>query len=116
MLIGSFGIDIDRFLEAQRRGAEDDTGAGAGRVVMFVGRLTREKGIPTLLAAVPLVPAAFPDVRFLPVGRPVGRGSVARRGRRPSAMGRVRAGRFLVAPPALDESAGLGGRGEDLLA
>lgn len=68
VLISSSGIDVEPFLEAKRRGVRDAASLGTGRVVMFVGRLTREKGIPTLLAAVPLVRATFPDVRFLLVG------------------------------------------------
>lgn len=66
LLIGSSGIDVEAFLNANRGGNRDRF--GPERTVIFVGRLTREKGIPTLLAAVPKVLAVHPGVRFLLVG------------------------------------------------
>ncbi len=43
--------------------------AGAERIVLFVGRLERRKGIHTLLAAIPDVLAEIGDVRFVIAGR-----------------------------------------------
>jgi glycosyltransferase involved in cell wall biosynthesis len=52
-------------------------GLGASPVVMTVTRLTRQKGIPTLLKAAALVHAARPEVRFLLVGPRHGEGRLA---------------------------------------
>jgi glycosyltransferase involved in cell wall biosynthesis len=45
-----------------------ELGLGASEVVITVTRMTRQKGIPTLLAAAALVHEARPGVRFLLVG------------------------------------------------
>jgi glycosyltransferase involved in cell wall biosynthesis len=45
-----------------------ELGLQSAEVVMFVGRLTRQKGIPTLLKAVPKVLAKRPDARFVLIG------------------------------------------------
>jgi glycosyltransferase involved in cell wall biosynthesis len=68
------GIDSDRFAPTQERVGEAlclraklgiDPGA---MVVGFVGRLTRDKGIPELYEAFSLLRARFPDLRLLLVG------------------------------------------------
>ncbi len=76
LLLGSAGIGIDltRFdlglftpamLAAKRRefGIEDGT-----KVVGFVGRLVREKGLPELFAAARIVRERVPDICFLFIG------------------------------------------------
>jgi glycosyltransferase involved in cell wall biosynthesis len=73
VLIGSSGIDADAFLSAQKHGQSaaklrTELGLQDKEVVIFVGRLTRQKGIPTLLKAVPLVIAQRPSARFVLVG------------------------------------------------
>ncbi|PWK13846.1 1,4-alpha-glucan branching protein domain-containing protein [Tumebacillus permanentifrigoris] len=40
-----------------------------GRLVMFVGRLVREKGVHTLLNAIPSILAEFPDTAFVIAGK-----------------------------------------------
>ena len=72
-LIRSSGIDIDAFAMARHRGPSATTmretlGLQSAEVVMFVGRLTRQKGIPTLLEAVPHILAERPNARFVLVG------------------------------------------------
>jgi glycosyltransferase involved in cell wall biosynthesis len=73
ILIGSSGIDADAFLFAQKHGhspsqLRTELGLQDTEVIIYVGRLTRQKGIPTLLKAVPLVLAQRPSARFVLVG------------------------------------------------
>ncbi|WEK52738.1 MAG: glycosyltransferase [Candidatus Kaistia colombiensis] len=72
-LIGSSGIDADAFAMAQQSGLPSDglrnqLGLGVAEIVLFVGRLTRQKGIPTLLKAIPAVLAHRKHARFVLVG------------------------------------------------
>jgi glycosyltransferase involved in cell wall biosynthesis len=72
-LIGSSGIDADAFALAQKSGPSPaqlraELGLQNSEVIIYVGRLTRQKGIPTLLKAVPLVLAQRPSARFVLVG------------------------------------------------
>lgn len=72
-LIPGSGVDIDRFERAAATGPapthlRDTLGLGASEVVVTVTRMTREKGIPTLLDAAALVNQRRPGVRFLLVG------------------------------------------------
>jgi glycosyltransferase involved in cell wall biosynthesis len=72
-LIRGSGIDIAGF-ERSRAGTPATAalrlqlGLGTAKIVVTVSRLTRQKGIPTLLEAASLVKAKRPDVRFLLVG------------------------------------------------
>lgn len=70
---GGGGIDPARFDAGVAAGASpqalrDELGLGDARVVITVSRLTRQKGIGTLLEAARLVARQLPDVRFLLVG------------------------------------------------
>ena len=72
-LIPGSGIDIERFERAVAMGPSraqlrEVLGLGASEVVITVTRLTRQKGIPTLLEAAALVYRDRPGVRFLLVG------------------------------------------------
>ena len=72
-LIPGSGIDVERFERAQAAGPlperlREMLGLGASEVVVTVTRLTRQKGIATLLEAAALVHQARPGVRFLLVG------------------------------------------------
>jgi glycosyltransferase involved in cell wall biosynthesis len=72
-LIPGSGIDIPRFAQAAAAAGPAAAlrmtlGLGTAEVVLTVTRLTRQKGIPTLLQAAALVHAARPGVRFLLVG------------------------------------------------
>ncbi|HET9904192.1 MAG TPA: glycosyltransferase [Xanthobacteraceae bacterium] len=73
VLIAGSGIDIAAF-ERERVGAKAvhalrrAFGLQAAPVVLTVTRLTKQKGIPTLLRAAGAVHAVRPDVRFLLVG------------------------------------------------
>ncbi len=72
-LIRSSGIDADAFATTIRRGVSstalrEELGLQAAEVVIFVGRLTRQKGIRTLLEAIPLILRDRPNARFVLVG------------------------------------------------
>lgn len=70
---GGGGIDVpafERMLAESRdpRAVRDEFGLGDGEIVITVSRITRQKGIPTLLEAAAIVHAQRPSVRFLLVG------------------------------------------------
>jgi len=72
-LIAGSGVDITGFDQALASGPSeaelrDTLGLGRSDVIMTVTRLTRQKGIPTLLEAARLVHQERPDARFLLVG------------------------------------------------
>jgi glycosyltransferase involved in cell wall biosynthesis len=72
-LIPGSGVDVDRFDRALASGPTEEEmrralGVGDSEVVITVGRLSRVKGIPTLLQAASLVAARRPRIRFLLVG------------------------------------------------
>jgi polysaccharide deacetylase family protein (PEP-CTERM system associated) len=73
LVIPGAGIDIKGFEAAATRGCSPcelraALGLENAEVVVTVARMTREKGIPTLLAAAALVHERRPSVRFLLVG------------------------------------------------
>ena len=70
---GGGGVDVEGFERALAespppRQLREELGLGTSPVVVTVTRMTREKGIPTLLKAAALVHRTHPDVRFLLVG------------------------------------------------
>lgn len=82
LVIPGAGIDIKGFEEAAARGPSPTElraalGLGKAEVVITVARMTREKGIPTLLEAAALVHARRPNVRFLLVGPRTSEGPLA---------------------------------------
>lgn len=73
VLIRGAGVDVDGFENALTSGPSpaqlrDELGLGDAEVVITVTRMTRQKGIPTLLNAAARVHEVRPDVRFLLVG------------------------------------------------
>lgn len=73
VLIPGSGIDIEGFEQAAARASSPaelraSLGLGDAEVVLTVTRMTRQKGIPTLLRAAALVHQQRPGVRFLLVG------------------------------------------------
>jgi glycosyltransferase involved in cell wall biosynthesis len=73
VVIPGSGIDIARFERAAATGPSpaelrEALGLGASEVAITVTRMTRQKGIPTLLEAAALVHRHRPGVRFLLVG------------------------------------------------
>jgi glycosyltransferase involved in cell wall biosynthesis len=73
VLIPGSGIDVEKFERAGASGSSPaelrrTLGLGASVIVLTVTRMTRQKGIPTLLDAAALVHQQRPDVRFLLVG------------------------------------------------
>jgi glycosyltransferase involved in cell wall biosynthesis len=72
-LIPGAGIDVKGFERALAMGPSPtqlrhELGLGTAEIVITVTRMTRQKGIPTLLKAAALVHEARPGVRFLLVG------------------------------------------------
>jgi glycosyltransferase involved in cell wall biosynthesis len=64
-----YGIDIDRFAAAGADEARRRLGLpAAGPVVLYVGRLVRDMGLHTLVAAAPAILGEWPDARLLVVG------------------------------------------------
>lgn len=81
-IIPGAGIDVEGFERALASGPTRDVlrkelGLGDAPVVVTVTRVTRQKGIPSLLQAAELVHAELPDVKFLIVGPREGKGSFA---------------------------------------
>jgi glycosyltransferase involved in cell wall biosynthesis len=73
ILIPGAGIDLDGFDHAiaqcqTARQLREALGLGDAEIVLTVTRLTRQKGIPTLLEAAALVHKVRPGVRFVLVG------------------------------------------------
>ncbi len=72
-LVPGAGVDVEGFAEALAAAPPPDKlrqqfGIGDAPVVMTVTRMTRQKGIPTLLRAAELVHRNCPKVRFVLVG------------------------------------------------
>jgi glycosyltransferase involved in cell wall biosynthesis len=73
VLIRGSGIDFEKFERDRVTGPapaelREALGLGAAPIVITVTRMTRHKGIPTLLEAAALVHKVQPEVRFLLVG------------------------------------------------
>jgi glycosyltransferase involved in cell wall biosynthesis len=66
-LIGGSGVDLDRFPPPTSGTSTDDKERRPG-VVITVSRLTKQKGILTLLEAADIVNRSDPEVRFVLVG------------------------------------------------
>ncbi len=72
-LIPGSGIDVAEFEQASRNSASieelrETFGLGNAPIVLTVTRLSRTKGVPTLLEAAAIMHKRRPDVRFLLVG------------------------------------------------
>jgi glycosyltransferase involved in cell wall biosynthesis len=70
---GGGGVDVEGFRRALAGSVpaeklRQELGLGTSPVIVTVTRMTRQKGIPTLLKAAELVHRARPDVKFLLVG------------------------------------------------
>jgi glycosyltransferase involved in cell wall biosynthesis len=81
-VIPGAGMDIEGFEQALAAAApaaelREELGVGTSEVVMTVTRMTRQKGIPTLLKAAALVHEVRPNVRFVLVGPRESEGPVA---------------------------------------
>jgi glycosyltransferase involved in cell wall biosynthesis len=71
--VSGAGVDVEGFEQALALGApamqlRQQLGLGDSQVVICVTRMTRQKGIPSLLKAAAMVNQKRPDVRFLLVG------------------------------------------------
>jgi glycosyltransferase involved in cell wall biosynthesis len=81
-LIAGSGIDVEGFEQKAASGPDptalrEALGLGASEIVITVTRMTKQKGIPTLLEAAALVHKVRPQVRFLLVGPRQGEGPMA---------------------------------------
>jgi glycosyltransferase involved in cell wall biosynthesis len=81
-LVAGSGVDLARFDRAAESGPPPEElrrlfGLNGCEIVVTVTRLTRQKGIPTLLEAAALVHGRRPDVRFLLVGPRESEGTLA---------------------------------------
>ena len=66
----TFGIDLKRFRPGEKPvDIRNRLGLSAAPVVLFVGRLTREMGLDSFIAAAVIIHAARPDTQFLIVGQ-----------------------------------------------
>jgi glycosyltransferase involved in cell wall biosynthesis len=70
---GGGGVDVEGFRHAlaespPAKKLRGELGLGTSPIIITVTRMTRHKGIPTLLKAAALVHRARPDVKFLLVG------------------------------------------------
>jgi glycosyltransferase involved in cell wall biosynthesis len=70
---GGGGVDVEGFERALAKSPaaaqlREELGLGTAPIVITVTRMTRHKGIPTLLKAAALVHRTWPDVKFLLVG------------------------------------------------
>jgi glycosyltransferase involved in cell wall biosynthesis len=70
---GGGGVDVEGFERALAKSPaaaqlREELGLGTAPIVITVTRMTRHKGIPTLLKAAALVHRSWPDVKFLLVG------------------------------------------------
>ena len=82
VLVPGAGVDVEGFDQAiasarPQAQLRADFGLGSAEVVITVTRMTRQKGIPTLLKAAALVHRTRPDVRFLLVGPRQSEGALA---------------------------------------
>jgi glycosyltransferase involved in cell wall biosynthesis len=72
-VIPGSGVEVERFArrpaaEASQEELRNALGLAGSEVVLTVTRMTKQKGVPTLLAAAALVHRSRPGVRFLLVG------------------------------------------------
>jgi glycogen(starch) synthase len=64
------GVDLVRWRTTRRAtDAAREAYAGAGPLVLFSGRLEYEKGVHTLIDALPVLRRRFPDIRLVVVGK-----------------------------------------------
>jgi glycosyltransferase involved in cell wall biosynthesis len=64
-----YGIDVARFAAADGDDARRRLGIDrSAAIIAYVGRLVRDMGVHTLMAAAPAILAEFPDVRLLVAG------------------------------------------------
>jgi glycosyltransferase involved in cell wall biosynthesis len=84
------GVDLDRFRPGDRAAARARLGVGAGPLLLYVGRLDREKNVGFLIDAFAGVAARHPDAEFWLVGRGTHERALRRRAARLGAGERVR--------------------------
>ncbi|OPY28791.1 MAG: putative glycosyl transferase [Methanocella sp. PtaU1.Bin125] len=63
------GIDVSEFRPSAARNVRTQYGIGDAPMLMFVGRMITQKGIPYLIDAMPLVLKAHPEAKLFLVGR-----------------------------------------------
>jgi len=83
------GVDVDRFRPGHRAAARAALGLPAPPLLLYVGRLDREKNVGFLLDAFARVAAVHPEVALVLVGRGTSEGALRRRAARLAARARV---------------------------
>lgn len=63
------GVDIKNFVQKNNSISRNDYAAADEKIVFFVGRLVREKGVQVLLDAVPMVLNRMPNTKFIIAGK-----------------------------------------------
>jgi glycosyltransferase involved in cell wall biosynthesis len=84
------GVDLDRFRPGDRAAARAALGLPAGPVVLYVGRLDREKNVGFLLDAFARVAAVDPAATLVLVGRGTSEAALRRRAAGLAARARIR--------------------------
>ncbi|MBI3456036.1 MAG: glycosyltransferase [Candidatus Rokubacteria bacterium] len=84
------GVDLDRFRPGDRKAARARLGLPAAPLLLYVGRLDREKNLQFLVDVFERVAAGHRDVQFLLVGRGTHEGVLRRHATRLTAGARVR--------------------------
>lgn len=65
----TYGVNISHFTPGEAEALRSSLNINSAPVVMFVGRLGREMGLDSFLAAARLIALRFPDTRFVMVGQ-----------------------------------------------
>jgi len=63
------GVDPSNFVQKNEKRTRNDYASANEKIVFFVGRLVREKGVQVLLDAVPMVLSRMPNTKFIIGGK-----------------------------------------------
>ncbi|WP_034629028.1 glycosyltransferase family 4 protein [Desulfotruncus alcoholivorax] len=63
------GVDTDNFIQKNNNISRNNYAAQDEKIVFFVGRLVREKGVQVLLDAIPMILEQVPNTKFIIAGK-----------------------------------------------